>query len=594
MSEARLVYQAISQGANNAEQLEAIGERGHCVVLAGPGSGKTRTLATAMARTLLEDVAEPRGVACITYNNECALELEARLEKLGVESGRRVFIGTVHGFALSQVITPYARCVLPELPADFGIATGTQCREAVEAAFAEVIADAGDPLGRWRFAQEKRRKNVNRTDPVWRGRNPELAAFVEAYEAQLRRWGLIDFDDMPLLGFRVIQAHPWIARSLQARYPVLFVDEYQDLGYPLHELVLTLCFQAGIRLFAVGDPDQSIYAFAGADPSLLENLAGRPDVRTIRLRFNYRCGQKIIDASIAALGEERIYEAPEGTAAGTVLFSPIDGDEGAEAKWVVETLIPELRERGFLLERIAVLYRTANQGNWVAAAALAVGLPFVRADNQALVRRNSRLSRLVEACACWAAGGWKEANPPFRRLSREAATLVLGWDASTEERDEIQLELLTFLRACIGGAYTANSWLRAFRDELVTRWRLRARRETEDWDAIDEMISRTDPQPNDGDMSLASFGGRIEGGGRLNLSTLHSAKGREFDVVILFAMNSDVIPKWQERQRPDDLREARRLFYVGVTRARTELYVVFRKGYHSPWVRELYERLNPK
>ena len=103
MSDRKLFMQALAEMGDNLEQLEAVQERGHCVVLAGPGSGKTKTLTTAMARCILDDVKEPRGVACITYNNECALELEARLSRLGVEPSDRVFVGTVHSFALTQV-----------------------------------------------------------------------------------------------------------------------------------------------------------------------------------------------------------------------------------------------------------------------------------------------------------------------------------------------------------------------------------------------------------------------------------------------------------------------------------------------------------
>jgi DNA helicase II / ATP-dependent DNA helicase PcrA len=164
-----------------------------------------------------------------------------------------VFIGTVHGFALSHVIAPYARCVLPELRPDFRIAAQDEWHQSVETAYSKIIADDDDPHARWRFAIEKRRRDVDRTNPAWRGRNPELADFIEAYEADLRRRGLIDFDDMPLIAFRMIQAHPWIQQSLQARFPILFVDEYQDLGHALHELVLKLCFDVGVRLFAVGD-----------------------------------------------------------------------------------------------------------------------------------------------------------------------------------------------------------------------------------------------------------------------------------------------------------------------------------------------------
>ena len=93
----------------NPGQWAAYNSAGHCVVLAGPGSGKTKTLTIKMARILAEDVQEPRGVACITYNNECARELEIRLDALGVQRRKRVFIGTVHSFALTQIVLPYAK-----------------------------------------------------------------------------------------------------------------------------------------------------------------------------------------------------------------------------------------------------------------------------------------------------------------------------------------------------------------------------------------------------------------------------------------------------------------------------------------------------
>jgi DNA helicase-2/ATP-dependent DNA helicase PcrA len=418
-----------------------------------------------------------------------------------------------------------------------------------------------------------------------------LAVFIEAYEADLRRRGLIDFDDMPLLAFRMIQAHPWIQQSLCARFPILFIDEYQDLGHALHELVLKLCFEAGIRLFAVGDGDQSIYAFNGANPELLRTLAARADVRDIHLRLNYRSGTRIIDASMAALGEERGYEAVEGAAAGGIFFSGIDGDLKLQAQYIIQNTIPDLQRRGIPLHEIAVLYRTAAQGNYVAAAALAADLPIVRADTEALVRRSSRLSRWIEASAAWVVGGWKDANPPFRRLSREAVGLVMGAGASRDERQRIEREMITFLHSSIEKPLTANSWLKALRDELIRPWKALARTVGEDWDGIDEMISQTEPLSPAGDMSLAHFSGRIEGSGRLNLSTLHSAKGREFDAVILFAMNNDIIPTYRDRQNTASLREARRLFYVGVTRARNELYLLYTKGQNSQWVKDLYDRV---
>jgi DNA helicase-2/ATP-dependent DNA helicase PcrA len=527
--------------------------------------------------------------AAYSWFDACAMELEARLARLSIEPSDRVFVGTVHSFALTQVILPYARCVMPEISSEVRVATSTEIRNAIFAAHARVIGGPENPLNRWRFAETKRRRDVDRSHPVWMGLNPELAQFIEAYEAELRRQNLIDFDDMPLMAVRMIREHEWIRNALWAKFPILFVDEYQDLGYALHELVLELCFQAGVRLFAVGDPDQSIYAFTGANPELLHSLTTRPGVRPIHLRFNYRCGTSIIEAAQAALGEDRDYRAPDGAHEGNIFFHPIDGDLSDQAALVVNQLIPAILDRGMPLHEIAVLYRNANHGNEVAERAAAASVPIVRADTQALVRRSSRLSRFIEACARWVSGGWIDADPPFRRLSSIASVLVYGGNASEQEHRQIQQELIEFLQCTIDAGLSTHSWLIAFRNTLIRLWRARARTITEDWEAIDEMITRTDPAV-DRDMPLAHFGGKIEGHGRLNLSTLHSAKGREFDAVILFGMNNDILPNHFDQQTPERLRETRRLFYVGVTRARKELHLVYTRDQQSPWVDELYRR----
>lgn len=580
---------ALADLERNREQYDAAHERGHCVVLAGPGSGKTKTLTVAMARTLKEDVVDPRGVACITYNNECAIELEARLTKLGIMNSNRCFIGTVHSFALSQVIAPYARCIAGLLPSDFRVATRNECRAAVEAAYNAVFDDAGNPHDRWRFAEEKRRCDVDRRLPVWQGQNPELANFIEAYEVVLRRKGLIDFDDMPLIAFRLIKDHLWIRNALYARFPVLFVDEYQDLGHALHELVLLLCFEGGIRLFAVGDADQSIYSFTGANPELLQRLTKRLDVKTISLRFNYRSGVKIIRASLGALGEERDYRGVDGAADGELTFWPVNGGHALQAQHIAETVLPTLISRGFQSEQIAILYRAAWLGNKVAEALERTDTAFVRTDSNALVKRSSRLARFLEACAGWVMGGWREADPSYAKLLSQALSLVYSGRFSEVEERVLSQQLIGFLRSCIDTDETTHQWLRRFSYELITPWQANARNAQQEWEVCSEMIARTDPAQNV-DMPLNIFSGRIEGTGRITLSTLHSAKGREFDGVILFGINNGDIPNERDRQSNRKLREARRLFYVGVTRPRKELCLVYRKEFQSPWVTELYRR----
>jgi DNA helicase-2/ATP-dependent DNA helicase PcrA len=580
---------ALTDLERNREQYDAVRERGHCVVLAGPGSGKTKTLTTAMARTLMEDVVDPRGVACITYNNECAIELETRLANLSIMSGDCCFIGTVHSFTLSQVIAPYARCIAGLLPDDFRVATRNECRAAVEVAYNATFRDAGNPHDRWRFAEEKRRRDVDRSLSAWRGQNPELANFIEAYEIALRRRGLIDFDDMPLIAFRLIKDHCWIRNALRARFPVLFIDEYQDLGHALHELVLLLCFEGGIRLFAVGDADQSIYGFTGANPELLQRLTKRIDVRTIRLRFNYRSGAKIIRASLGALGEERDYRGVDGAVDGELTFWPVNGGHALQAQHIAEIVLPTLIGRGFQSEQIAILYRAAWLGNKVAEALERADTAFVRTDSNALVKRSSRLARFVEACASWVTGGWREADPPYAKLLSQALGLVYGGRVSEVEERALSQQLIAFLRSCIDTGETTHLWLRRIFYELIAPWQAIARNAHQEWEVCSEMIARTDPAQNF-DMPLNIFSGRIEGTGRITLSTLHSAKGREFDAVILFGINNGDIPDQRDNQNNRKLSEARRLFYVGVTRPRKELCLVYMENHHSPWVAELYHR----
>ncbi len=583
---------ALAEVAQNEEQNAAVYAREHCVVLAGPGSGKTKTLTTAIARCLNQDVVEPRGVACITYNNECAVELETRLAALGIASSERAFIGTVHSFALTQVIMPYARCIPGLLPETFTVATTAECKAVVETVYSRIFDDASDPHRRWNFAQEKRRRDVDRTAPEWCGRNPELATFIEAYEAELRTHGLIDFDDMPLIAFRMIKEHHWIRSALRARYPVLFVDEYQDLGHALHELVLLLCFDGGIRLFAVGDSDQSIYGFNGANPELLQNLIERTDVQEIRLRFNYRSGTKIIRASLGALGEERNYRGRDGAPEGDLHFWPVKGDLDVQAQDICERILPSVLER-HPAEEVAILYRAAPLGDKIASRLDAGGFPYLRTDRNALIKRSSRLARFIEGCAKWSTGGWQTAEPPYGRLLSQAKALVFAGRCTDVEESGLSGQLISFLRSGINSNETTHFWLQRFNGEIINPWQALARNPHTEWEVCANMIVGTDPARGK-DMALNTFAGRIEGTGRVSLSTLHSAKGREFDAVIMYGTNADAMPSYQDKKSTNALREARRLFYVGVTRPRKELNIVYQDGNHSPWVEELYVRSQEK
>ncbi|MGQ9374313.1 ATP-dependent helicase [Acinetobacter tandoii] len=584
MSNYSIFKQALLELEKNKEQFEAVNCKGHCVVLAGPGSGKTKTLTTAIARALHEVVIAPRAIACITYNNECAIELENRLIRLGVRTQDRNFIGTVHSFALTQIIMPYARCIKDIVPDDFKVANFSECRAAVENAYKIIYKDSANPHNQWEFAKEKRSRDIDRSLPAWKGQNQELAEFIEAYELELRKNGLIDFDDMPLIAFKMIKENIWIRQALEARFPILFVDEYQDLGHVLHELVQLLCFDGKIRLFAVGDADQSIYGFTGANPELLKSLTERNNVQTIQLKFNYRSGTKIVKASSGALDEVREYKSPDGTPEGEIIFNSVNGDLEKQASFIVNKLLVQLNSQGYKNEQIAILYRAAWLGDKIVEVLEQKKLTYHRTDTNALIKRSSKLARFIENCTKWITGGWKLADPPFNKLVKQALSIVYGNHYTQSEEQSLTLHLIQFLQKSITIQETTNEWLIRFKNELVDPWTIICRNNLQEWYICSELIQHTSPDIEK-DMSLDLFSGKTEGSGRLTLTTFHSSKGREFEAVIIYGVNNNVIPNWRDKKTPQTLKEARRLFYVAVTRPKSILHMVYQYGNDSEFLK---------
>lgn len=207
----------------------------------------------------------------------------------------------------------------------------------------------------------------------------------------------------------------------------------------------------------------------------------RFDVRTVRLRFNYRSGGKIVRASLGALGEERDYHEAEGAPEGELTFWPVALGLDVQAQAIVQTVIPNLTAKGFALDEIAVLYRAAYLGDKVAEALKQAGIPFVRSDGNALVKRSSRLSRFIEDCARWVVGGWKNADPRYSRLLHQALNLVYGSQIRPDEEQRLSDHLIGFLQAAIGSGETTHTWLQRFNHELIAPWRAIARNAEQEW-----------------------------------------------------------------------------------------------------------------
>jgi DNA helicase-2/ATP-dependent DNA helicase PcrA len=557
----------------NPGQWKAYESKGNCVILAGPGSGKTKVLTVKMARLLAEDVSAPRGIACLTFNTECVRELERRLDRLGVRQGPNVFIGTVHSFCLKHVLLPFGGLANMQLPSPFRVATVSETRRIFEIALAREIS-ADEPPSRWRTRFESyRRTYFNRDRPQWKEADEQVANLIERYEGILHEEGLIDFDDMVLVGLRAIEGYEWVRSSLRAKFPILVVDEYQDLGVPLHQIVLNLCFRADVRLVAVGDPDQSIYGFTGANPELLKELSKRQNVEAVPLRFNYRSGKTIVKAAEAALGEQRDYEA-KGSYEGTIDFYECPNGIEEQADLICASIIPEALDRrpGRTLGDVAVLYLDRNDGNVIADAAKQHNFKFIRIDQGAPYQKTP-LTRWLEDCAAWCSGGWKRGSPRLSNLTRA----WLGFNRNSQtaaERRSLQLSLANFLFAHREGGTPLGTWLNEFYGDCLKQTLDRDPLLRDEEDSFRKLAGACAKGEKLEDFTITHFGGQGGSPDHLNLITLHSAKGLEFDVVILMGMEQGRIPSWAANS-PESKREPRRLFYVGLTRARHEVHMTY-------------------
>lgn len=170
----------------NPGQRKAYESQKNCVILAGPGSGKTKIITIKVARILNEDIRLPRGIACITYNAECARELKRRLDELGVVENSHIFIGTVHSFCLKNIILPYGKIAGLELPEPLSVAIPKEQDRLMEMALLQEKGD--EELRRWKIRLARyRRTYLDRDSLEWKNTDEDAAQVIEAYEAKLRK-----------------------------------------------------------------------------------------------------------------------------------------------------------------------------------------------------------------------------------------------------------------------------------------------------------------------------------------------------------------------------------------------------------------------
>ncbi|HEV7806503.1 MAG TPA: ATP-dependent helicase [Solirubrobacteraceae bacterium] len=571
----------------NDRQKEAVRHDDDTVVLAGPGSGKTATLAVKAAHLLVDRVAAPQGVACVTYSNDAVRELNGRLAAMGARRGRRLFSGTVHSFCRNRILRPFAHLRPALVPRDRRVIAARERRGLLRDALAgEGLAGQLD----WFDSTLRRIRDARALGEPLDEFDDREVQVATRFEESLARERLMDFDAMVLDALKLVDAVPLVREIVAARFPWIAVDEYQDLGGPLHQIVRQLR-TAGAKIFAVGDPDQTLYEFNGADPRYLQDLVDDSGFRCVRLRFNYRAGAQLIAASQAtlALTEDRDYEPdPEREDEGVVESLSVPGGLGEQARTVAGRIIPSLHvDEGIAYHEIAALYPAEKHFCRLLLAALDdAQIPYVferdaRFPDQPVVRWLKRCAYRALEQRGPEVERFGSLLGPYREYVRDARLL----DATLEL--ELRARLSRALAAVEDPGFPLASWLECALRELDLRAVLeRSGEYPEDLEAL----TKLDEIAAESAVALREFVDGVKARDRVVVTTYHGSKGRQFDAVVLMGLQDQLMPghKWNPTNRAWELRasrlrEQRRWFYVAVTRARRQVVLVSSPTWTNAW-----------
>jgi superfamily I DNA/RNA helicase len=541
------------------DQYAAATADGPLLVIAGPGTGKTRTLTHRIAHQILERGMPARHFLAITFTRRAAQEMQDRLAVLCPGPCGDVTVTTFHGLGLRILREHHERA---GLPAGFGVADeAARLRVAAELAGSErdgrrlLAGLAGDPDGA----------------ASWR---KELAAR-----------SLVDFDGLVEMSVKLLGDDPAIAAGLRARWPQISVDEYQDIDAVQYDL-LRMIAGDGAGLTAIGDPDQAIYSFRGADVAIFGRFATDfPAATTVELTRNYRSSPVIVTAAMQAIAPSTL--VPGRTAIAVrdaprtnrrVSGDPVDSpgviacheaaDEQAEAAWiagVIDRLLggasfhsldsgrADGHEHGRLgLGDIAVLYRTDAQATTLGQALTRAGLPYQKRSHDLLTRRSGvpdilrqmRLTATEDAPGRPAADdapGRPAADDAPARLAAAVAALV----AVKGERDPAVIDIRAAGELLMPLARRCGPDLERFRAEI----------------SLGAETDALDPRAD-----------------AITLLTLHGAKGLEFEVVFLAGCERGLLPlrlPGSGTPAPAETAEERRLFFVGMTRTSSKLLLTW-------------------
>ncbi len=598
---------------NPEQRLAATTLEGPVLVLAGAGSGKTRALTYRVAN-LIQNGVPAWTIMAITFTNKAAAEMRERIEKLAGESAADVWVSTFHagcakilrrdieklGYTRSFTIyddddTQTAiKEILKRLNIDEKILTPREIKSKISDAKNKILGPR-----EW-FEQSDRDFRCQQIYDIYR-----------AYEEKLKSANALDFDDLIVKTLQLFADHPPVLEYYQRRFRYIHVDEYQDTNAAQYMLVRLLAQQSR-NLCVVGDDDQSIYGWRGADiRNILDFEKDFPDATVIKLEQNYRSTANILDAAnqVIAMNENRKDKALWTQAApGEEIKLYRAGDEREEAAFLCET-IRDLQAQGEDASRFAVLYRTNAQSRVVEEAFVRTGIKYrmygglrfydrkevkdilaylrvmINPADDISVRRIINVPKraigdtTVTELANHAAA---EGMPLLTACMDMPPSLASRARKSVEKFSELimnltmtmeTMKLTELVQYVIDTVGLESQYAKEDSDEA----RARVENIREFIGAVAEFEEKSDnPTLQDylENVALVSdLDAMTEDGGAVTMMTLHSAKGLEFPNVFMIGMEENLFPSMRSRDDQARMEEERRLCYVGITRARERLFL---------------------
>ncbi len=603
----------------NTEQLDAVTlSPQHALILAGAGSGKTRVLTTRIAWLLSQGLSGPHNILAVTFTNKAAREMQTRLSAMLPVNTRSMWIGTFHGLCNRLLRAHHREAALPQL---FQILDQSDQLSAIKRLIRALnVDDEKFPPRELQHFINARKEQGERADAVeaWDDFTKKRVEIYRAYEQQCQREGVVDFAELLLRTFELLERNEPVRRHYQQRFRHILVDEFQDTNRLQYRWLKLLADNgSGASLFAVGDDDQSIYAFRGAEVGNMRDFEREFGVKkVIRLEQNYRSQGNILDAAnaiirnnAARLGKNLWTEAGSGEPLRVFeAYSDLD-----EARWIIEE-IKGLARDGHARSEIALLYRSNAQSRVLEHALFSAGLAYrvyggLRFFERQEIKHALAYLRLLANPDDDTAFA-RVVNFPTRGIgarSQEQLTDTAKQHGSSlhaaiphlSGKSQASLSafarLLTHMREGSSGLP-----LTEIVDHVLElsglREHYRNEREGEERLAnLDELISAAasfvvEERPETGDDTsygdeLAAFlahaaleAGEHQAGDSddaVQLMTVHSAKGLEFNIVFLSGLEEGLFPHENALSEAKGIEEERRLMYVAVTRARQRLYLSF-------------------